>query len=172
MGIRIEKKEKKEKKQKNMKRLKRFKKIRRTLSGSTGMMFMALLLMTGCGTGQTTTSSGMYSGAEYQLTGDCALLHIYRPKSFAGMAMSYNLHLNEWVIADVRNKSKATVRVTAPGTYTLWAKTESREELPVEIQMGREYYIRCSIGLGILVGRPVIEYVDGITGKQEFDKIP
>jgi hypothetical protein len=135
------------------------------------LMFAASMLTTGCGTGQATTSSvGTY--VHYDLTNDCALLHIYRPGKFTGAGMNYDLHLSEWPLCTVANKTKTTIRITREGSYTLWAKTEITKELPLNIQFGNEYYIRCGVGFGVLVGRPTLEYVDPQTGKYEFDQIP
>jgi hypothetical protein len=139
------------------------------------MMLVASVLLTGCGTRRS--AGGAYDNAgrqspAYELSDDCALLHIYRPGSMAGMAISYQINLDDEPLFRVKNKSKTTVRVTSEGLKTLWAKTETREELPIEIQFGNEYYVRCGIGLGAFVGRPRIELVPGKTGKAEFDKIP
>ena len=137
------------------------------------LMFATSLLMTGCGTGQTTTSyETPPPEAQYQLTNDCALLHIYRPGSMMGMAISYDLYLNEWVLFRVKNKTKTTIRITSPGTYTLWAKTEAREELPVSIELGKEYYVRCGVSMGAFVGRPDLLLIDPQMGRMEFDKVP
>jgi hypothetical protein len=135
------------------------------------LMFAASMLTTSCGTGQTATSSiGTY--VHYDLTNDCALLHIYRPGKFTGTAVNYDLHLNEWSLCNIANKSKTTIRITREGLYTLWAKTEVVKEIPLNIQFGSEYYIRCGVSIGALVGRPTLEYVDPQTGKHEFDQIP
>jgi hypothetical protein len=137
------------------------------------LMFTASLMMMSCGTGQTVSSyETPPPEAQYQLTNDCALLHIYRPGSMMGMAISYDLYLNEWVLFRVKNKSKTTVRITTPGTYTLWAKTEARGELPVNIEFGKEYYVRCGVSMGAFVGRPDLLLIDPQMGKMEFDKVP
>jgi hypothetical protein len=88
-----------------------------------------------------------------------------------GAAISYNLHLDDKIVFRVRNKSYTTIRVTDGGLKTLWAKTESREKLPINIEMGKEYYIRCGLRIGAIVGRPQIKIIDTSTGKFEFDKI-
>jgi hypothetical protein len=143
--------------------------LRGVIVGMT-LMFATSMLMTGCGTGQAASSIGTY--VHYELTNDCALLHIYRPGKFAGAGMNYDLNLNEWPLCNVANKSKTTIRITQEGLYTLWAKTEVAKELPLDISFGNEYYIRCGVSLGVVVGRPTLEYVDPQTGKYEFDQIP
>ena len=109
--------------------------------------------------------------SEYELSDDCALLHIYRPKSMAGMAISYDLHLDNDVVFKVKNNSKTTIRITEEGLIKLWAKTESKVELPVDIQLGNEYYIQCGIKMGLVVGRPTMKIVSSKEGRTQYAKI-
>ena len=102
---------------------------------------------------------------------DYATLYIYRPKKMAGLAISYDLHLENEPIFRVKNNSKKTVKVTRAGVFRLLAETESTTELPISIKLGEEYYIRCGISMGVVVGRPKLELVDPETGKKEFEKI-
>jgi len=118
----------------------------------------------------STSAAGVRS-QENQLSNDYALLHIYRVKSMAGAAIGYDLHLDNDVIFRVKNNSKTTIRVTSGGRKTLWAKTESRAELPIDIEMGQEYYILCGVGMGAVVGRPRLELVDNQRGEAEFAKV-
>ncbi|MDR2476089.1 MAG: DUF2846 domain-containing protein [Bacteroidales bacterium] len=136
------------------------------------VLFAASLLLTNCGSGRTAASvDNTPEAPEYELSDDCALLHIYRPGSMAGMAVSYHIHLDDEPLFRVKNKSKTTVRLTSEGVKTLWGRTETKEEVPIEIKLGKEYYIRCGVKMGALVGRPRIEIVDNAVGKSEFDKI-
>jgi uncharacterized membrane protein YhaH (DUF805 family) len=100
-----------------------------------------------------------------------ALLHIYRRSAVMGFGISYNLHLGNEVIFRVKNGSRTTVKVTGGGQYVLWGKTERKVQIPIHIQLGREYYIRCGLKIGILAGVPKMEIVDSQTGKPEYDAI-
>lgn len=153
--------------------------LKKVLSQLT-LMLGVLLLLANCGTSKkaTETSAGnipdMIESQEpgIQLQDDCALLHIYRKSSMAGAAISYDLYLDDDKIFRVKNKSKTTIKITKEGLATLLAKTETTTKLPIEIQLGKEYYIRCGIKMGALVGRPKLEVVDSSIGKAEFEKIP
>jgi hypothetical protein len=90
----------------------------------------------------------------------------------AGAAIGYDVHIDNDFLYRARNNSKTTIKITKEGMATIWAKTESRVDVPIDIQFGREYYIRCGIRMGALVGRPVLEIMDNHTGKSEFDVIP
>jgi uncharacterized membrane protein YhaH (DUF805 family) len=107
----------------------------------------------------------------YPLGHNYALLHVYRRSAVMGFGISYNLHLDDEVIFRVKNGSKTTVKVTGEGPHVLWGKTERKVRFPVNIQFGREYYIRCGLKIGILAGVPKIEIVDSQTGKSEYDAI-
>ena len=135
----------------------------------------ACMLLTNCGGSKSavsTSANANMPSSVYQLSDDCALLHIYRPGTMKGMAVSYDLHLEDEVVFRVKNKTKTTLRITGEGLKTLWAKTETRVELPVDVKLGHEYYIQCGLSFGALVGRPKLEIVDNKKGKDEFAKIP
>ncbi|GHV59489.1 hypothetical protein FACS1894182_13650 [Bacteroidia bacterium] len=102
---------------------------------------------------------------------DYALLHVYR-QSGPGMAISYDVHLGDNVICRARNKWKEIIQIYQDGPNTLWARTEAKSEIPIDIQFGKEYYIRCRIETGFFVGHPKLELVDNRTGKAEYNSIP
>jgi len=104
------------------------------------------------------------------MNADYALLHVYR-YSGVGALVSYDLHLGDTVICRVHGKWKKTIKIKKDGLNTLWAKTEAKVEIPINIKFGNEYYIRCSVKMGAFVGRPKIELVDNQTGKVEFQSI-
>jgi hypothetical protein len=104
------------------------------------------------------------------LHADYAILHIYR-NSGVGALVSYDLHLGDTTICRVKNRWKKSIKVKKDGYNTLWARTEAKKELPMKIEFGREYYIRCAVTMGAFVGHPSLELVDNISGKAEFDAV-
>ncbi|MEO7992659.1 MAG: hypothetical protein ABI663_24115 [Chryseolinea sp.] len=104
------------------------------------------------------------------LNADYALLHIYRQDG-VGVLVSYDLHLDDTVICHVSNKWRKTIKIKKEGSYMLWAKTETKEELPIDISFGHEYYIRCGLTMGVFVGRPSLNIVSNETGKDESQSI-
>lgn len=99
---------------------------------------------------------------------DYAILNVYR-YSGTGSAVAYDLHLGDSVICRVRNNYKTTIHIKKDGLNSLWAKTESKSELPVNIKNGKVYYLKCSVSMGFFVGHPHLEMVDANTGKSEFN---
>ena len=98
---------------------------------------------------------------------DFALLHIYR-SSPTGSLVSYDLHLGDSTICRVQNKWKKTFKIKKDGLNTIWAKTESKVEIPINIKLGQEYYLRCGVSMGAFVGRPKLEIIDNQLGKAEY----
>ena len=112
----------------------------------------------------TTIPNDSLIGADY------ALLHVYRAGG-PGTLISFDLHLGDTVICRVSNNWKETIKIDKDGLNTLWARTESKTELPINIKLGNEYYIRCKVVMGVLVGRPSLEIVDNQIGKLEFQSV-
>lgn len=99
---------------------------------------------------------------------DYAIIHVYRYPG-PGMVVSYDLYLGDSVICRVKNNYKTTVHVTQYGLDTLWAKTESKAAISIDLERGRSYYVRCGLGMGVFVGHPELILKDSETGKREFE---
>ena len=104
------------------------------------------------------------------LEANYAIINVYRP-SGTGFLINYDLHLGDSVICRVKDYFCQSVKVYQDGYNMLWARTEAREEVPIKIEFGKTYYVRCGIGMGFFVGQPSIEIVDSYTGKAEFSVI-
>lgn len=99
---------------------------------------------------------------------DYAILNVYRYSGIGSM-ISYNLNLGDSIICRVKNNYKTTIHVKKEGLNSLWARTESKSEQPIDLEYGKTYYLRCSVVMGAFVGRPKIEIVNWKTGKSEFE---
>lgn len=101
---------------------------------------------------------------------DYALLHVYRVGNY-GYLVEYDLYLGDSVICRVESDWRKTIRIKKDGFNSLWARTETKQEVPINIKLGQEYYIRCDVGMGAFVGRPVIEVVSNDIGRYEFKSV-
>jgi len=104
------------------------------------------------------------------LNADYALLNVYR-QSAMGVLVSYELYLGDTFLCRVSNKTKKSIRIRKEGSYVLWAKTETKEELPINLKFGNNYYIRCGVSMGVFMGRPELNLIDNSIGKTEFQSI-
>lgn len=105
---------------------------------------------------------------ELLLDVDYAILNVYRYGG-AGAMVSYDLYLGDSIICRVKNNYKKTILIKKDGLNTLWARTEAKSEVPIDVKMGKTYYLRCGITIGAFVGRPKLELIDSKTGKAEFE---
>jgi hypothetical protein len=101
-----------------------------------------------------------------------AVLCIYRLRDTIVPEPTYKLHLNEdSVLCTIRGRSKHEFRIYKDGLIILWAKTEKRADLELNVKMGETYYIRCGVQPGQLWMTPVLELVNKDDGVQEFSKL-
>jgi hypothetical protein len=69
------------------------------------------------------------------------------------MALSFSVHEGDKGIAKLGNGSYA-VYVTDPGTHLFTIQSEVTDKLTLEIDEGETYYVKQTIGVGIVAGRP------------------
>lgn len=100
----------------------------------------------------------------------CAMIHFYRPGG-TGIAINYDIKIDDETITKAKNKYKESVKVQAVGPVVLWAKTEARNEVHIDLQPGQHYYVRCTVNMGIMVGHPFMELVDNSIGITEYNNL-
>ncbi len=98
---------------------------------------------------------------------DYAVLYFYRPAGY--VQAPYNVYLGDQVVFRSKNRNKAIVKVDKPGTYEIWGKTESREGIVLDIEPGKDYYIRTTVQFGVALWRPLIVNEAPTTGKATWD---
>lgn len=104
-------------------------------------------------------------------TWNYAKLYVYRSGGQAGFLIGYNLYLGDSIIGRVKSNSKQEIKITKKGLNSLWAKTEAKTEIPIDVEFGRAYYLRCSMGMGVMVGHPELQLMDPVQGKSEYNSI-
>ena len=100
---------------------------------------------------------------------DYAVIYFYRTGNF--VRTPYDVHLGDEVVYRSKNNTKAAVKVDKPGTYEIWGKTETRENISLNVEMGKEYYVKTFVHFGVAVWRPSIEQVTPEVGRSEWDSI-
>lgn len=100
---------------------------------------------------------------------DYAVVYFYRPKNFQGSAIGYKIRLDdETEIGRVRNGEKFEYKIKNFGKHKFWGKTESQDSVVINVQRGQEYFVRCSIKLGVAVGKPEMYLMDNHIGIKEY----
>ena len=100
-----------------------------------------------------------------------AILYVYRNKGEAGLLINYNINVGDSAICKMKNNTKYEIDISKEGEFELWAATESRRSVKLDVKFGNVYYLRCSMEMGIVVGRPALYLVDEHIGQAEFAKV-
>lgn len=101
----------------------------------------------------------------------CAIIYFYRGRNAGGALIDYNVRIGEEIVWRARHNDKEWIKIKAEGPICISAKTESRTDLDLVVEPGRSYYVKCGIGMGFFVGRPILEQINESTGKYEFEQI-
>ena len=86
---------------------------------------------------------------------DYAVIYFYRQPGSAPLVV-YDVYIGE---------------VYDEGEITIWAKTESKEEIPLTVKNGGEYYVRCGTSIGVFIGRPKLEKISNMSGRKEYESL-
>lgn len=111
-------------------------------------------------------SIGSQADAEWQE--EYAKLNIYRNNR---SSYCYNLFLDDSLICRTHKQVRTTVFVKPDRYSTLWARGDVKVMVPLQLEIGKEYFVRCEGVGGILAPRPMIFVIDSQLGRKEFDII-
>jgi|GEM_PF-583524 len=114
--------------------------------------FFAFIILTGC-----VSLGDPYDSIESIPPGK-ALLYMYRLKAFAGGGVQFDMHVNDKLVCVLANGGYYPYFIE-PGKTTVWTRTEVKREVTFVAEAGNTYYIKGSVGFGIMVGRPVLTIV-------------
>jgi hypothetical protein len=98
-----------------------------------------------------------------------ALLYVYRTEQPEGYERGYNLHLNDSVICRVNKYCKQEIKLYKKGMNALWAETEVRDSVLIDVKFGEEYFLKCTLKMGIIIGRPDMELIPKEEGRYEYE---
>ena len=131
------------------------------------ILLFALALLCGCSPKILTNNIPVSSIPESHP--DYAVVYFYRPGKY--VQTPYDVHLNNDVVYRSKNKTKAAVKVDKPGKYEIWGQTESREGFTLDIEMGKDYYVKTYVHMGVALWRPSLELQMPEVGKTEWNSI-
>ncbi len=100
-----------------------------------------------------------------------ALLYVYRPRNYVGSLVNYDIHVGDSTVGNIKNNSKFAVKLYNEGPTTFWAKSEQKRIINVTVKFGQEYFLKCAVTTGILVGRPEINLVYPDQGRLDYESI-
>ncbi|NDP28506.1 MAG: hypothetical protein GZ087_13935 [Flavobacterium sp.] len=103
---------------------------------------------------------------------DYALIHFYRPNSGAGSMLGYKIKdKNDSIVGRLRNGEKFIYKTKKFGIQNFYGTLETKEEVTINIEKGKEYFVRCSVNMGVALGRPEISLTENYVGMKEYDEM-
>lgn len=98
---------------------------------------------------------------------DQSVIYIYRPSSFVGGGVSYTIYSGNKAITKLYNGGYYPY-VAKLGEVELWAETESKSSVTVDLKAGETKYVKGTVGVGFFVGRPNLSVVDPAVALSEI----
>ena len=118
----------------------------------TSVMGLSLFALAGC---MSTPSGDLGPEAYYSDSPDGqSRLVIYR-ESFLGPIIQPKVHVDGKSVAVCTPGRSTTVNV-APGAHRVSGATLQEKSIPVTVPQGKTAYVRCEIGIGLVVGRLIL----------------
>lgn len=105
-----------------------------------------------------------------------ATIYIYRPGSYEGALMGFDIHVTyadgtEEVLGRSKNKDKFEAKLTKEGKAEIWAKTEKKSSVTVNVKFGEKYYVKATVKTGIALNRPELTMVYPDQGAEEYENL-
>ena len=132
----------------------------------TAIVLLAALLVSACASGPTVSESP--EARKAAAPGKTRII-IYR-SSVIGAAVQPAIKVDGRKTGSCEPNGVFFVDVR-PGKHEVSASTEVTKTITVDTRRSRTVYVECSIGIGVLVGRPHLAKVPSNTGKRKIAKL-
>lgn len=103
---------------------------------------------------------------------DYALIHFYRPSLGVGALLGYKIKdVNDSIVGRLRNGEKFIYKTKKFGNQSFFGVLETKEEIIINVEKGKEYFVRCSVNMGVVLGRPEIDVIENYIGMKEYNEM-
>ncbi|MCK5537422.1 MAG: DUF2846 domain-containing protein [Bacteroidales bacterium] len=87
------------------------------------------------------------------------LVVFYRTKKFSGGAIKFSVKDSEKSYGQLTNGSIIKIQVE-PGEHMFWSQVISSDSITLTIEEGKVYYVKGTVKMGAIAGRPKFNQVD------------
>jgi hypothetical protein len=99
------------------------------------------------------------SGQELQPEEGKGLVIFYRTKKMGGAAIKFSVKDSEKSYGQLKNGTIIKIQVE-PGEHLFWSQVISSDAITLNIEEGKVYYVRGTVKMGAIAGRPKFNQVD------------
>lgn len=97
-----------------------------------------------------------------------AYIYFFRLPNYSGSAAKMTIKANGQPVVRLRNASYFKYEVQ-PGDYVFSTGSGESSSVRINIESGKDYYIKCYINMGFWSGIPIVELVDRDSGRASID---
>ncbi len=134
--------------------------------GSVFVAILSFILLSGCASGPKFSS---LTGDFPNLKPGDGRIYFYRSSLF-GFLNSPTIYINGTAVGESKASGFFFVD-RKPGKYEVVVPGEVDGKLSIKIEADRELFIRISVGMGFLSGRPKVELVDTAEGRSQIKEL-
>ena len=102
-----------------------------------------------------------------QLETGKGLVVFYRLGKFGGSAIRFNLNHAEGFMGQLLNDTWLYKSVE-PGAQTFWSQVISQDSITISVEVGKTYYVKGVVKMGVLAGRPTFVQVSEQEGLKDL----
>lgn len=103
---------------------------------------------------------------------DYAIIHFYRPRGGNGFLLGYNIKTTkDSIIGRMESGGHFDFKTKDFGLHSFYGVLETKASVSINIKKGEEYYVQCKVKSGVVFGRPVINLVENILGRTQYEKM-
>lgn len=139
----------------------------KSILGRVGVLAAVALLLAGCANGMKYNEM---ASSLPTLKQDQGRIFFFRSRSILGVELQPHIRLNGDAVGQSRPGGFFYVDRPA-GQYMATVSTETQKTLSLTLSPGEVKYVRSSVGMGIVVGRILLELEDPGKAKAELKKL-
>lgn len=129
---------------------------------------MAIILFSSCATTKLSPDNKNNDAKNIVSLDDKALVYIYRKPRF-GITPTFRIDCNNIELTKL-NSGEFYLSALEPGKYLFAGHAENEDEIIVNVEKGKKYFIRSILQMGLIIGRCKLELVDQETGNSDIQK--
>lgn len=119
---------------------------------TVALMLGALALVPAAGVAQDAPVLTTKTGTIGNPPAGMGQIVFWRPGTIMGMALGCTVHEDDKEVARL-GSGKYYVVAATPGKHLYFTTGEATDKLNLEVESGDTYFVKCSIGMGIMAGR-------------------
>ncbi len=103
---------------------------------------------------------------------DYALIHFYRPRLSIAALGSFGYKIkdgNDSILGRLRGGEKFVFKTKKFGDQSSFALAETKEEMKIKVEKGKEYFVRGGATPGIITVRAQLTITENLIGQKEFE---